>query len=323
MKALPLAFSAGFLLCVLTPNCLAQKRQVAITIDDLPVASVGDDASPATAARAEKITLSLLQTLKRHHTPVIVFVNEVKLNVTGARDERASLLAAWLAQGEELGNHGYAHHSISKMTFDDQKFEVIRGEVITSKLMTQRGLGKEHFFRYPFNDTGDTREKKEAFLGFLHEHGYEPAPVTLSADDWLYADLYDRAKTSGDTAMVEKLTAAYLQETKEAVTYADAESDRMFGRQIPQALLIHASGMNADLLDRVLEVFEKDDYKFVTLREAVADKAYTTPDEFYESRGVAWFDRWRVALKTAPLDQPQPKAPAWVWEAYTKMTQSK
>jgi hypothetical protein len=48
MKPLVLTFLLGA-----TTTCFAQKRQVAITIDDLLVASVGDDSSPATAARGE------------------------------------------------------------------------------------------------------------------------------------------------------------------------------------------------------------------------------------------------------------------------------
>ncbi len=61
----------GLLYLVSTPTQLSSSRTMAITIDDLPTASVlGND-----IARAEKTTRDLLAAIKRANVPAIGFVN--------------------------------------------------------------------------------------------------------------------------------------------------------------------------------------------------------------------------------------------------------
>src|SRR4029453_7210146 len=77
-------------------------REIAVTIDDLPTASVlGND-----LGAAQRITADLLAALTRNTAPGIGFVNEGKLRSGGRGDpRRVALLRQWLDAGIELGNH--------------------------------------------------------------------------------------------------------------------------------------------------------------------------------------------------------------------------
>ncbi len=67
-------YLSSFLLGFLINNNFAQSREVAITIDDLPVASGIKDND-----FQQKLTTELLAKLKKYNVPAIGFVNEGKL----------------------------------------------------------------------------------------------------------------------------------------------------------------------------------------------------------------------------------------------------
>ena len=92
------------------------RKTIALTFDDLPVSTIGQDPSAAAQTRAKEITTKILATLKKHNAPATGFVNEEKLNTPGARDARASLLEDWLNAGMGLGNHGYSHLEFSSVS---------------------------------------------------------------------------------------------------------------------------------------------------------------------------------------------------------------
>lgn len=81
-------------------------RQVAVTFDDLPVASVAAD----DLARHRAVTEGLLRAISREGIPAVGFVNEGKLSHGDAVDPaRVALLQRWLDAGLELGNHTHSH----------------------------------------------------------------------------------------------------------------------------------------------------------------------------------------------------------------------
>src|SRR5664279_6118687 len=106
-------------------------KTIALTFDDLPVSTIGQDPSTAAQARAKEITTKILATLKKHNVPATGFVNEEKLNTPGARDARAGLLEDWLNAGMRLGNHGYSHLQFSTVSLAAYEDDFVRGDVIT------------------------------------------------------------------------------------------------------------------------------------------------------------------------------------------------
>ena len=64
------------------------------------------------------------------------------------------------------------------------------------------------------------------------------------------------------------------------VAFFEQRAVEVVGREIPQILLIHASQLNADLMPDLLAMFKRRGYSFVTLRQALADPAYSLPESY-------------------------------------------
>src|SRR5437660_9361949 len=137
------------------------RRQVAVTVDDLPGAIPATPAASGELRDLVHYNEAIPAVLKAHHAPAIGFVNEKRLQVAGERDARAALLQRWIDAGFELGNHTYTHANFNQVSLQEMEDETIRGEVITRALLTSAGKS-ERYFRYPYLFTGPTAEVKEA-----------------------------------------------------------------------------------------------------------------------------------------------------------------
>jgi peptidoglycan/xylan/chitin deacetylase (PgdA/CDA1 family) len=317
----PLAFLLfGFLFAFSSP-ALAQSsaKTIALTFDDLPVSTIGQDPQPEFRDKASNITQKILGVLKKHNAPAVGFVNEMKLNTPGARDFYCGLLTDWLAAGHLLGNHGYSHLEFGQVTIEEYEDDFLRGDVITPLLLDYRGT-KARYYRYPYNDTGDTAEKKQEFLKFLSAHGYKPAPMTFENDDWMYSDLYDDASGRNDTAKMLKLKNAYLQESEQHIGFIELSSDQSFHRQIAQIADLHVNQLNADVLDDLLTLLERHGYTFIPMEQALADPAYETKDDFVGSDGISWLLRWQLALGKPINYRDSAEPPQWVQDEYHELS---
>ena len=285
-----------------------RRLEVAITFDDLPVIStLHDDKSLA------EITNKLLTTFKQSKAPIIGFVNETKLYSNNELDPaRVALLKAWLDAGLELGNHSYSHHSLNSTPLADFEADVLRGEAITRGLMAQRQK-QLRYFRHPFLHTGRSVETRDQFVSFLHAHGYSVAPVTIDNSEWIFARAYDNARDANDLAAMKQVADAYVPYMEAKFVYFENESNKLFGRDIKQVLLVHANAINADYFKDIVAMLQKRGYKFITLDDALSDKAYTSPDTFTGPGGISWLDRWALT-RGVPKDffNGEPRTPEFV-----------
>ena len=263
------------------------SRKVTITVDDVPVVE-GENLEAL-----KQVTRDLLMTLAQHKVPAIGFVNESRINVRGEVDERIRALESWLGAGMLLGNHTYSHLSLYEVPLARYEEDVIKGEVITRRIMEERAL-KLRYFRHPYTNTGPTVEIKQAFEAFLGERDYEVAPFTADTADYIFDAIYAGALANQDIELAERLRAAYLDHTETVFDFYEKLSTRLFGYEIPQILLIHANRLNADSLGDVIERLEKRGYQFISLDEALRDAAYLTPDEFVGPMGPSWLHRWSL-----------------------------
>ena len=263
-------------------------REVAITFDDLPNINA-----------AVPLPAKLLADLD--HIPVIGFVNEDKVDDDGAT------LAQWLDAGFDLGNHTYSHLDLDTSTAQQFEDDVLRGEAITRPLVESRGK-KLQWFRHPYLDTGKTVEIRDEVDAFLTAHGYRVAPVTIDSSEWIYDVAYERAPWWQRAA----LRRSYLRYMRRRIEWAEAKSQLVFGRDIAQILLLHASALNADTFPQLARIFRKRGYRFVSIDEATLDRAYATP-EHWTGGGVGWLERWGVARGIpAPRFENDPHVPSWV-----------
>jgi hypothetical protein len=118
--------------------------------------------------------------------------------------------------------------------------------------------------------------------------------------------------------MTRRLVQTYLDFTFATTGFAEQLAPKMFGRDIPQILLLHSNDITADSLDKVLTGFEQRGYRFITLDDAMRDDAYQTPDLRVTRAGPTWLWRWiwSKGMKISGKDDPEP--PAWVSELYAK-----
>lgn len=298
-------------------SAAAQTKTIAITIDDLPYA--GMDQTMASIIQARHDIRSITQTLKEHHAPAVAFVNEVKLQVPDQMDVRIGLLDLWLDAGVPLGNHTYSHLDLNKNPEPACEDEVIRGEVVSRRLMKARGLDYK-YFRHPFLRTGATLEQKNAFEAFLKSRGYVVAPVTTENVDWLFNSAYERALKDEDYDLANRLLDAYLVHTDVEMDYYEKMVQMEFGRNIAHVMLLHADRLNGIMLDQVLSKLEARGYKFITLDEALKDPAYQTADNYTGPYGYPWSHRWAITLGKDPDFKNAPDPPKWVLDQYEKAT---
>ncbi len=305
-----------FLTAILVVSAVAQdhgsksviRREVAVTFDDLP-ATHGD------LPKMRNITTKLLKSITANKVPAIGFVNESKLYVYGQIDSwRVALLKMWLDAGLELGNHTFSHVYIDQTTLTKYKEEVIRGEIVTKKLLAEKGL-KLRYFRHPQLRTGPTLEYKKALDRFLAERGYTIAPVTLDNQDFMFAAVYANAKERDDKETMQRVAEAYIPYMETIFEFFERLSVAALGYEVKQTLLLHANELNADYFEALVAMMKKRGYIFIALEESLRDQAYQLP-EAQSTRGLSWMHRWMLAkgLKM----RPEPREPEFVAKLFSE-----
>lgn len=287
------------------PAVLAQdrpRRSVAFTFDDLPVTrSLSPDDERA-------ITDGLLAQLREEGIPAIGFVNERKLG-NPPESARVALLEAWLNAGHELGNHTYSHMRLHDARLEDWQRDVLLGERVTQRLLRERGR-RARWLRHPTLSTGSSLAIKDSSERFLSAHGYAVAPVTIDNDEYLFALAYDRARESGDTAMLRRIGPAYVRYMEEIFEHFERLSRDLLGREPAQTLLLHANALNARHTADLAAMLRRRGYHFVTFDQAMSDTAYALPDRYIGARGPSWLERWAVTRGVRPGRPPE--IPEWV-----------
>jgi|SRR5215213_1888277 len=303
------------LLCLLCGNYLpstarSPRREVAFTVDDLPTA---EDAGAIKEMQA--VTRKLLASLVANRVPAIGFVNESRLYVKGGTDARIDVLRMWTDAGMILGNHTFSHADFNKVSLPEYEDELIRGEVVTRKLMQEKGFNKL-YFRYPYNHTGPTREAKETFQRFLESRGYEIAPFTVENEDYIFASVYRKAKQAKDEPFARRIRAAYLDYLDTKFAYYEERSRVLLGREIKQIYLMHVNEINADSISEMIQRLKQRGYSFITIEQALKDDAYRLKDEYVGDAGISWLHRWMLALgkKLDYRDDPDP--PKFILDLY-------
>lgn len=300
-------------LFVLVTSVSAQtppKRTMAVTIDDLPFVGIGEGVY---LTRAQTATAKILSTLKKHKVTAVGFVNEHMLEAPREREARIALLRDWVKSGMVLGNHTYSHPDFNQLTVEQFQEEITKGEVVTRELMESR-RPYQLYFRHPQTHTGDTREKKEAIEKFLAERGYKITPHTIENSDYIFNVPYALALQKGDEELAQRVREAYLDFTIATTEFAEKVSPQIFGREIPQLLLIHTNDITADCLDEILQRLSARGYQFVTLDKVMADPAYATKDTYITKYGPSWFVRWSESKGLNVSFRGDPDPPKWVMD---------
>ena len=282
---------------------------MALTFDDLPA----QRAHALPDQRIADLNRELIELLAGRAIPAVGFVNEDKLEVDGVIDDRrVAHLEAWLDAGLELGNHTYSHPDLHRTTVETYLDDILRGERVTRRLLEARGE-TPRWFRHPFLHTGTDLETRRRVTEFLATRSYRVAPVTIDNSEWIFARAYDLALDRRDAELAARLGAAYVDYMLDMTRYYEGQSRALFGREIPQVMLLHANALNADHLGSLLEGLRERGYALVALEAALSDPAYASDDTYTGSGGITWLHRWALSRGVdRSVFAGEPTAPEWV-----------
>ena len=290
--ALALALAAGSALLGTVGAGGGPQRPILISVDDLPVAAGDLHTDPAERAR---ITGDLLAALARHHVPAVGLV--IWGNV--ATDADRAVLRRWRAAGHELGNHSAHHPDLTKTAADAYIADVEAGHAgLADFLAKEGGSSSVRFFRYPFLDEGDTAAKLDAVRSYLGRSGQRSLPVTIDDQDWSFEKPWVEARRRGDRQAMAEVGEEYQAALRTEVRDQEARGDRLFGRPVPQILLLHANEVGAAQWDRLFTWLEARGYRFAADDEVLADAAFAEPPRYVGPSGFGLWDRL-AALRRA------------------------
>ncbi|BCA94453.1 polysaccharide deacetylase [Legionella antarctica] len=241
--------------------CFAQEREIAITIDDLPLVASQMN-TPNNQKRSIDRFNKIIEAFVTYKVPATGFV------IAGAIEKgQWEFLEQFHKAGLMLGNHTYSHYNLNQMSAEKYIADVARADKILTPIMTN-----PKYFRYPYLAEGNKNTKQQVH-DYLAEHHYTIAPVTIDSKDFNFNEMaYKIPFRAREAYILHKLKPRYLAYIWKQTLRAEKKSK---GQSSKQILLIHANLINSYLLGDILEMYQKNGYKFISLTEALKNPAPT------------------------------------------------
>lgn len=284
----PLPLALALLLPTLAQ---AEPRPILITVDDLPLTS--SQLHPTPKDR-EAITQKLLAALSGHKVPAVGLVTTGRM--IGPSDE--ALLLRWLDAGQELGNHSDQHLSYTETSSAAYIADVERARLRIAQLLEPKKRPLR-FFRFPFLREGDTPAKLDAMRAYLKASGQRELPVTIDDQDWSFEEAYVKAKRAGNAKKTAEILDRFHAMLVDEIEHHEELSDRMFGRKVPQILLLHATEVGSDAWDRLFSWLVSHDHRFAGADLVLSDPAINTPHRYVGPKGFSLWNRLRAEKRRA------------------------
>lgn len=256
-------------LVVALPATAKDRPALALTFDDLPVH--GPAPRGETQVSIGKAIADAL--VDGQAGPVYGFINQAK---SEAEPDAAPMIDNWRKAGLPLGNHGWSHADLDKLSAEAFGEEIVRNEPTLTAKMPQDNW---RWFRFPYLHEGQDPAKRAAVRTVLAKRGYRIAAVTMDFGDWMWTAPYARCMAKGDSKAVAWLESSYLQAARESAALARAQAKAVHGRDIPYVLLMHVGALDARMMPRLLKQYRKDGFRFVSLPEAQADPSYAADND--------------------------------------------
>lgn len=222
-------------------QCEPQQREIALTIDDLPIESI--------------YFQKIVESLKAHQAPAVGFVIANAVNETNLVD-----LKQFLKDGFTIGNHSYSHLSLRKTTAADYIIDVDKADQILAPLMTET-----KYYRYPYLAKARWRKKQKVF-DYLAANHYVIAPITVDSKDFKFNAELISSKVQANPEYLKEMRQRYLDFVWQQTLKAEKRQD--CGAK--QILLLHANQLNSYFLNDLLNMYKEHGYHFISLKAALA-----------------------------------------------------
>lgn len=225
-----------------------QKKEIALTIDDLPF--VGE---------SKKFHLNLIiKALKTNAIPATGFI--IAKEVT---PKNWPILQKFHDAGLGLGNHTYSHVNLNRVSSHAYIREIEAADRILSPVLTH-----PKYFRYPYlaMSQGD---KKNKVLNFLSSREYRVAPITIDSKDFLFNQILYSIPENHRRAFLSTLKDCYLGFLWQQTLKAEEHNRLAHKPEQAHILLIHANLLNAYLLPDIIKLYQEHGFNFVSLEKAL------------------------------------------------------
>lgn len=243
---------------------LKRHPVVALTFDDVPAAG----GLHVDETRVGIITRLIDELRANHLKGVYGFVNGTDISDD---TDLQQALRLWLAAGMRIGNHTFTHPALD----DTTAAAYIQDIAINEPTLRQYDPKDDwHWFRYPYLEEGNTLEKREAVRGWLQQHGYRIAQVTLNFQDDDWDDPYGRCLAKHDQAGIDWLKQSYMENAAEFIRLGREEQIVAFGHEVPNVLLLHETDFTTLMLPDLMKFLRSQGFRFATLAKVERNPIY-------------------------------------------------
>lgn len=253
------------------------NKQICLTFDELPAArSFGE-------IDREAVNYLILDALKRHEIKATGFV-------VGEQIETSfDILGRWLNGGHTLGNLTYSGQDYNQLGPEPFISDIRKGADALEPMLAGFGQ-KERYFRFPYLHYGDTQVRRLAVDRFLEAQGHLVCPASVVPEDYLYNLNLIKLGKVPDSAKYELLMNDYINHVLDELERVERLAKNQVGRTVKHILLMRANRLNAVYLDELIMALKEAGYKFITLKSALKDKVYSTPEAYYSLKGLGYLD---------------------------------
>lgn len=237
----------SFLVAIPTTSW-AQKKTIAITIDDLPF--VGE-------YRNFHLNM-IMNSMKEQQVPATGFIIAREI-----RTDNWEALHKFRDAGFGLGNHTFSHANLNKLKVEEYIHEIKEADTILSPVMTE-----PKYFRYPYLAMS-SGTKKNKILCYLAKHNYQVAPITVDSKDFVFNQRLLSVPEMDRRAYLNELKPFYLDFIWQQTLKAEEHTQYHHRPEQAQILLIHANLLNAYVLPDLINFYKQNGYTFVSLEDAL------------------------------------------------------
>jgi len=249
------------LLITASPISWAHKKEIAITIDDLPF--VGE-------YRNFHLNM-IMNSLKEQQVPATGFIIASEI-----RKDNWDALRKFRDAGFGLGNHTYSHANLNKLEVKQFIHEIKKADTIILPVMTE-----PKYFRYPYLAMS-SGSKKNQILCYLAKNNYQVAPITIDSKDFVFNQRLLSVPEIDRRAYLNDLKPFYLDFIWQQTLKAEEHTQYHHNPDQVQILLIHANLLNAYVLPDLINYYKQNGYTFVSLEDAL--KTFKTPVQCESSK---------------------------------------
>ena len=177
-------------------------------------------------------------------------------------------IAAYVAAGHVIADHSFTHPHLNELSAADYMSNVDKAEA-----WLKGRVGRRPWFRYPFLDEGgDDKAKVAAVRSALKERGLRNGYATVDGSDWNIEGRAADAVKGGKKIDMDALRNLYVETMVGAADFADQLSQKTWGRQPAQVIVLHETDVAALFIADLAAALRKDGWTIIT-----ADEAYSDP----------------------------------------------